>query len=371
MNKKIHEKILEIAESQTEVSYETLTNVYSLVANRYCQNFNEAFGTESSREDFDMMQCFQIKDTQISGEQFKDICAPHRVNGKLVRPKYSKALQLLESAGIVHINDHYQVEKFCKSYSLDNQFAMTMIADWFESGNETLHIYEALNGWLPNKYVKKLVKRAQSIYDAVKDDVHDGLSLSFPKKFFESFDEFGYCKTDCELSIENVILGLNCFIDSKHSHNDNYVDGRNYNWIARMPKKFRKYLGLREIADMNASVMVMLSKLGMKSKAIDPKEFEFIYGLLKSDTDIYEVLNNDVVSGKQIFESREEVKIAVMYMTFGNTRQISGRIYIKHDEQMRLFKENFKTLLPSMFGWLSKFGYVKNEKLKDATELFK
>ena len=371
MNKRIHEKILDIAESQKEVSYETLTNVYSLVANRYCQSFNETFGTCNSRDCFNLLQCFQVKVVQISGEQFKEVCVVKKINGKVVRPKYAKALQLLESAGIVHVNSHYQAKKFCKSYSLDNQFAMSMVADWFESGNETLHIYEALNGWLPNKYVQKLVRRAKTMFESVKNDVHDGLSLSFPKGFFSSFDEFGYCKTDSELSIENVILGLECFIDKKRQHQDNFVDGRNYNWIARMPKKFRKYVGLREIADMNASAMVMLSKLGVESNAIDRREFELIFGLLESKTDIYEALNTDTLTGKPIFETRDEVKTAVMFMAFGNSRQINCRIFMKHDEQMKLFKERFKDLLPTMSAWLSKFGYVKNEKIKDASELFR
>lgn len=205
------------------------------------------------------------------------------------------ALQTLQSNNIILANNHYSnnaertksKRTFAKSYALHNSFVAEVLAA--QACNSSIDYYQVFNAWLPDRVINAKKRELKKLFAKVDGYKYKCWHCTF--KFDEKdVSPLGNLLSDPELSLDNIMCGAKYFLEAGRREEGKCLsEGRDYNWLALIPKKFRKYIvdkegrAFYEAADMNAASTVWMSML-----CGDEVEKKRAVAMSLSDDDLYE-----------------------------------------------------------------------------------
>lgn len=165
---------------------DSLEKVYALIANRTARSYNKTFGIGSEHL---YTELWALPFNEISSNDFKELFERFRSNGVKRRVEYSILLNILSNEQIIVQNKHYSNKlKFTKSYSLHTEFLNDCIQEYLRTyiantKKRQFNIYEATNGYYPNRLLERKIKEAKKLYD--ENTVIDNMYIKLPDNWDE------------------------------------------------------------------------------------------------------------------------------------------------------------------------------------------
>lgn len=247
-------------------------------------------GVVQAVTDGDFMSVFRSGFVQIPRDEFNAIA---KSNG--VHYPYVMALKTLQDENVIAVNNHYsnnagktkRGRAFSKSYALHNLFVQEVMAAL--EGEADPDYFSAFGAWLPDRVLNAKKRELKKLFARLEGYSYKGWRCVF------RFDErdvspLGSLMSDPGLTLDGLASGAKYFLEAaKREEGACLAEGRDYNWLALIPKKFRRYIvdeegnPFYEAADMNAASTVWMAIL-----AGDEAERRRAVAMSLSDDDLYE-----------------------------------------------------------------------------------
>ena len=261
---------------------DSIERCYALIASHTCREWNALFGKMMTADKlrhghwFDVM-CIPF--SPIHSNDFEGLFKSYRMNGKKHKVRYSLLLSVLETGGLIEVNDSYSngiVDglHYPKSYRLSVDFMLEIVGHYLKDmkQGDVFNVFNCFNAYYPNRLLEQKLMRAKKLYDELA--AHEGVSVVLPDNWHKTLSLFGWFGFDSELDIDTLLRGLLFF--QKHE-TYGYTGGRFYDWFSSCPFSFRKYLlkdgkHYRELVDCHSGFFWMFAIYGFGEGWIDEDE---------------------------------------------------------------------------------------------------
>ena len=192
---------------------DSLERCYALIANHTCREWNRLLGRTMTADElrhehwFDVM-CMPF--SPIHSDDFKSLFNSYRINGKKRKVRYSALLTVLETGGIIEIDESYSngVDDslhYPKSYRLSVDFMLEIVGHYLKGmkQGEFFDVFSCFNAYYPNRLLEQKLTQAKKLYSELT--VHEGISVLLPDNWYKTLSLFGWFGFDSELDILKVV----------------------------------------------------------------------------------------------------------------------------------------------------------------------
>lgn len=308
---------------------DSLERCYQLVANRTCRRWleivrdpvfrqylsgftvseNHDTATASpaifrERDKVERKILLALEHTQIHSSEFKKVLPLYNLFGRKRRVPYSKLIEILEKAKIIHVHSSYSAGNidgccFCKSYALHTEFMEKVLSEYAghesqddemkivgdpdgqetSASRRTSTVYDIFCANMPDPDLADKVELARELVKQTQEKCQERngtLILTLPKVWWKGVSPFGWFHFDPDLTVDGMNMGLRAYVKGVQNV---FSGGRYYNWFTTASRALRTHFHwngqpCREIVDCPSGVFWMLSIVGFMMGLVSKTESE-------------------------------------------------------------------------------------------------